>query len=243
MDNKGQKRELMELLAMVEGACGNFINYLTSEQKEEIGSLEKWSAKDVFSHLVFWGDHFNSQITHAKKNEKVPLAGDYVDQVNDGVLFKHLHQPFNEAKEAFERSFKASVELLNGYSAGELNDKDIYEYLNGRTILERALGTFCWHIGYHLSDFYLKDGQKGKAAALQETLTEKLRVFPSWKANAIYNLACFYAQTDEKGKAITHLKNAFITRPDFIEWAKQDSDLDPLRKEPDFIALFDVDQK
>ena len=233
----------MALLDTVKRACNDFVDYLSSEQKETIGSLEKWSARDVFSHLVFWGDHFNSQIKHAKNDEKVPLSGDYTDQINDGVLFKHLHQPFKEAREAFEQSLKASAEILNGYSADKLKDKEIYKYLNGRTILENALGTFGWHIGYHLSDFYLKDEQKGKAAALQEMLTEKFRVFPSWEANAIYNLACFYAQIDEKEKAVVHLKSAFIARPDFIEWAKQDSDLDPLRKEPDFIALFNVDQK
>jgi len=155
MDNKQQKSELMNVLSVIDNACTKFFDNLTTEQKEEIGSLEKWSAKDMLFHLAFWGDHFNTQITNAKKGEKVPQAGDYTDQVNDGVLFKHLHHQFEEAREAFERSLKASIEILKRYSADELNEKEFYEYLNGRTILNRALGTFGWHIGFHISDISL----------------------------------------------------------------------------------------
>ena len=65
-----------------------------------------------------------------------------------------------------------------------------------------------------------------------------LRDFPTWKTNAIYNLAFFFAQIGSKEKSINNLKTAFIIRPDLIEWAKNENDLDALRNGLDFKALF-----
>jgi len=78
----------------------------------------------MLSHLVFWGNHFNSQVEKAKSGEKAPLAGDYFDQVNDGVLIEHMEQPFSEALIELERSFQKSTEILKSFSADELNDKE-----------------------------------------------------------------------------------------------------------------------
>ena len=91
---------------------------------------------------------------------------------------------------------------------------------------------------HHISDFYYKNGKKEKAIAQQEIITMRLNVFPSWKANAIYNLACFFALNGEKDRAIKSLKNSFVDRPELIEWSKSDSDLDGLRDDADFKALY-----
>jgi len=238
MNNNQLKAALMGFLKLIKNEIAIFEQGLTEKQKEEKGSLEKWSAKDTLSHLVFWGDHFNSQTEKAKSGEKVPMAGDYFDQVNDGVLIEHMEQSFSEALIELERSFENSIEILKSFSADELNDKENFEHLNGRTLMDHALGTLGWHITHHISDFYIKNGRTEKAIVLQEKYTIKLRDFPTWEANAIYNLACFFAQIGNKEKAINNLKTAFIIRPDLIEWAKNDSDLEPLRKDLDFKALF-----
>ena len=170
----------------------------------------------------------------------MPLAGDYFDQVNDGVLIEHMEQPFSEALIELERSFKKSAEILESFSSDELNDKEKFEYLNGGTFIDNALGTLGWHVAHHISDFYVKNDQIEKAIALQEKYTKKLRDLPAWEANAIYNLACFFTLIGEKEKAIINLETAFIARPDLIEWSKKDNDLDALREDKDFKALFPV---
>ena len=73
MDNNQFKDALMSFLKLINNEIANFEQGLTEKQKEEKGSLEKWSAKDTLSHLVFWGDHFNSQAEKAKSGEKVVL--------------------------------------------------------------------------------------------------------------------------------------------------------------------------
>jgi hypothetical protein len=70
-----------------------------------------------------------------------------------------------------------------------------------------------------------------KAAQLQETYTAKLLSFPTWKANAWYNLACFYSLNGKKDEAIKNLELAFKEKPELKEWSKKDTDIDPLRDE------------
>ena len=238
MDNNQLKDTLVSLLERIKNEIANFEQGLSEEQKKEKGSLTKWSAKDTLSHLVFWGNHFNLQVKKARGGEKVPQAGDYFDQVNDGVLVEHLEQPFSEALAELNKSFQESAEILDSFSGDELNSKETFVFLNERTLIDRALGPLGWHIAHHISDFYVKHGQTKKAIELQEKLTKKLCDFSAWEANAIYNLACFFAQNDNKAKAIINLKKAFLVRPDLIDWARNDSDLEPLREDLDFVALF-----
>jgi len=228
----------MEFLKLIRNEITVFEKGLIEKQTMEKGSLKKWSAKDTLSHLVFWGNHFNSQTEKAKSGEKVPQAGDYFDQVNDGVLIEHMEQSFSEALNELQMSFQKSIVILKSISADELNDKEKFEHLNDRTLIDSALGTLGWHVTHHIGDFYVKNGQTEKAIALQEKYTEKLCDFPAWEANAIYNLACFFTMIGEKEKAIINLETAFITRPDLIEWSKNDNDLDALREDADFKALF-----
>lgn len=232
------KEQLIAFMSLVNEEVSSFVNDLSEAEKSETGSREKWAAKDVFSHLVFWGNHFNNQLTDARRGEKAPTAGDYTDEINDGVLYRHLEQPFSEALSAYAESFQQSKHIVADTTPDDLSSKGLYDYLNGRSILDMALGTFGWHVVFHISDHYLRKGQLEKAIALQEKYTEELRSFPDWEANAIYNLACFYAQIGEVKKVIANLKPAFLKRPDLIEWAKNDPDLDPLREDPAFIALF-----
>ena len=54
---------------------------------------------------------------------------------------------------------------------------------------------------------------------------------------SLYNAACFYAQMGEKRLALDTLRNATIAGWVDYEWIKRDTDLDPIRKEPEYIEL------
>jgi len=238
MNNIQLKDAFIDFLNQIKNEMADFEKELTDKQKKKKGSLKKWSAKDTISHLVFWGNHFNSLIEKAKNGEKVPQVGDYYDLVNDGVLIKHMDKPFNEALSDLYKSFQESIKTLKSFSADELNDKKKYEYLNDRTLIDQSLGTLGWHVMHHISDFYAKNGQKKKAISQQENITEKLRKFPSWKDSAVYNLACFFTLNNENERAIKFLRIAFADRPELIDWSKSDSDLDALRDDAEFKALY-----
>jgi hypothetical protein len=53
-----------------------------------------------------------------------------------------------------------------------------------------------------------------------------------------YNLACHYALSGQKERAISGLREALTLNPDLTEWSKQDPDFVPLRQEAGYQALY-----
>jgi hypothetical protein len=234
-----QVNEMFDLMKFVRQELDNLIEQLTPEEKARRGSLRQWSAKDMLAHLTFWSGHFNRQIENALAGKPVPLAGEYTNQLNDGVLYEHLEQPFEEARAEEAAIYLEFNRIIDGLSPAELLDPKKFAYLDGRSLLERILGTHAYHPAFHISDYYIKAGHAEKARDLQEVLTERLSIFPNWKTNATYNLACFYSLNGFKQEAIEKLKVAFCEKPDLIEWSQQDSDIDPLRGMAEYQALIE----
>ena len=53
----------------------------------------------------------------------------------------------------------------------------------------------------------------------------------------LYNVACVFSQLGETKLAIESLKNAFQAGYQYADWIKRDSDLDPIRNDPEYIEL------
>jgi tetratricopeptide (TPR) repeat protein len=237
MDNMQVKKEMLDLFSFLREELNGIVNGLTGGQKQMRGSLQEWGVKDMLTHLAFWGDHFNNQLEAAHKGSHVPEAGDYYEVLNDGILLRTMDKPFEDARREEEAVFEKSISLLEAVSPDDLMDPKKYAFMNGRTLLDRALGTECWHVVSHISDYYIKQGKYDKAARLQEAYTARLLEFPTWKGNAYYNLACFYSLNGKKDKALENLKLAFKEKPDLKEWCKKDPDIDPLREEKEYQSL------
>lgn len=237
MDNVELKTKMLDLFRTVRVELDRLIEGLTSEEKNARGSMAQWSVKDMLAHLAFWGSHFNEQITKAQAGKAVPMAGDYYEILNDGVLLRNLDTPFESARAEEKAAYEETMRILEGIDADDLNDPKYLEFLNNRPLVDRALGTECWHVLSHISDYYVKKGDLRKAEELQVSYTEKLQAFPGWKANATYNLACFYSLNGMKEKAYNNLEIAFRERPELKEWAQKDPDMKPICEEADFKAL------
>jgi len=237
MDNIQIKKNMLDLFSSMHKELKAIVSRLTDEEKNARGSIEQWSVKDILVHLAFWGSHFNRQVEKAIAGQTVPVAGDYYEILNDGILMRNLDKPLEDARREEEAVFNQTIRLLEGMNEDELVDFEKYAFLEKRSLLDRALGTECWHVLSHISDYYVKKGQIEKAEVLQVSYTEKLKSFPTWKANAVYNLACFYSLCGKKEQALRNLKVAFSERPQLMEWSKQDTDIDPLRDDPRYQAL------
>jgi len=57
------------------------------------------------------------------------------------------------------------------------------------------------------------------------------------RGTAAYNLGCFFARHGRADEALPYLKAGIELRPALRDWAKQDSDVDPIRTEPELVAL------
>ena len=238
MDALSEKQMILNLVQATYLDLMDLVATLSPQEKKARGNLQMWSAKDMVTHLVFWERHFINQLNKMVKGEKIPMAGDYLDQVNDGVLVEHMDQSLEDGLSEYQ---KIHAELLSKYkvfTTEDLNDPKKFAWLEGQSMSDRILGNSVWHPLSHIADFYVKRGMLEKAIHLQKASTDKLKIFPGWGPKAIYNLACFYALNGMIEKAIPNLKEAFKLRPDLLEWSKQDSDLILLRDLPEFKALY-----
>jgi tetratricopeptide (TPR) repeat protein len=93
----------------------------------------------------------------------------------------------------------------------------------------------------HQSDFYLKRGDGERAAGVQEAAVGRLAELddsPEWRSIPIYNLACYDALCGQSEKALDWLREALALNPGFVEWSRQDPDLESLRGLPGYQAIY-----
>ena len=89
-----------------------------------------------------------------------------------------------------------------------------------------------WELWYPLRKRY----EAGEHAEVATELRELVAEAPQYGL-LFYNLACLESLTGERTAAMEHLGKAIELSEGFREYAKQDSDLDPLRDDPAFDEL------
>lgn len=178
MDNAELKTMMLDLFHAVRVELDLLIDGLIEEEKNARGSMAEWSAKDMLAHLAFWGSHFNEQIRKAQLGEAVPMAGDYYEILNDGVLLRNLDTPFETARAEEQTAYEETMGILDGIDADDLNDPKFLEFLNSRSLVDRALGTECWHVLAHVSDYYVKKGDMQKRKNCRSATPKSCRTFP-----------------------------------------------------------------
>jgi len=115
-----------------------------------------------------------------------------------------------------------------------------------RTAFAEEAGTQVLAVGSTVGEAYHGGGwevwapfhpqfEAGEYEAVIDSGRETLEA--SGYAAPLYNLACCEALLGRKEDAIGHLRTAFEKRPGLRDLAKEDTDLDPLRDEPAFVAL------
>jgi hypothetical protein len=80
------------------------------------------------------------------------------------------------------------------------------------------------------------DFQAGKYEEVADRGRELIEANPDY-AGLLYNVACAESLAGRKQDAIAHLRRSFELSDRFRELAKEDSDFDPLRDEPEFAQL------
>ncbi len=91
---------------------------------------------------------------------------------------------------------------------------------------------FGWEVWMPLNALY----QAGDYAAAADKGREVVEAYPQY-AGPLYNLACCESLAGRTDDAIEHLRQALERSDRFREFAKGDSDLDPIRSDPRFADL------
>ncbi len=208
------------------------------------GTVEEWSIKDIVAHIMYWRKQLVGRLEAIQKGERPVFAGsqEALDAINDQAFTDYKEIPWVEIWSESVQVFSRVLELIDQFSEQELFDPGQFEWLEGQPLWRNITENSFAHPLAHISDFYLDLGEREKAIENERFSTEiglGMDDSPIWRGAMWYNLACFYIKIEDFDAALTLLQEAFILNPELKAWGKQDSDLDPLRQNPDFEALYD----
>ncbi|NLF02472.1 MAG: ClbS/DfsB family four-helix bundle protein [Anaerolineales bacterium] len=233
------KQKLSELLSQAYAEEQEFVAALTAEEREAHGALEAWSAKDLVAHTAEWKVSMAARLSVAREGGTPPAYGD-LDATNADIFERYQVASWDEVLALMARSQRDLLVELAAMPEALLRDAERFPWQRGRPLWQDVAGHGFIHPLAHLVERYLRRGDTAYAQGLMEQLARRLPELddtPSWRAVAVYNLACFHAQAGQPEQALAVLGEALRLNPGLTEWSQKDPDLASLRHLPEYRAL------
>ena len=233
------KKELTELLQKGHELEREFVDSLSGQERTASGSLEHWTAKDTIAHNAYWRKHHADDVLAVLAGESPVEVED--DQINAEVYSRYKDKSWQEIDALVETSLKRMGEALAALSEEDLQRSDFYPWEQGRPLWREIVGNIYTHPIIHVSDWYIKRGDPSHAGKLYQEMTARLTGLddsPEWQGTIRYNNACSFSLLGDKETAIRELREALKLNPGLTEWSQQDSDLEPIRGEAGYRALY-----
>lgn len=232
--------KINELIAEAWQLEQEFLNEQPLEERDRPGTFEHWARKDVATHIETWISRLVENIHKALHGETPYHYADF-ETANLKVFEMHQAKTWQEAFDFAAQSRRSLIELVKELGAEGLERTDLLPWQDQpiwRNIAADAYNHALIHIGEH----YRWLGFPERYASIIQKMAEGsagLDDSPAWQGGVIYNLACVHALNGDKDQAIAELGEALHLRPDLLEWSQQDSDLESLRGEPAYQALYE----
>lgn len=232
--------DLIQLLERTREEEELYIARLSPQEREQVGRLDGWSAKDLMSHLAAWRLRMADRLETAQQGGAPPPDAE-VEAENAAIWAEYAGKSWDEVRQALALSHRRLADSLQALSDEELTDPQRFEWQRGQPLWRGVAGNGCTHPVMHLADAYARRGQMDDAAAMMEDISAQLAELedaPRWKGVVRYNLACFYALAGAKARAVKLLGEALELHPGLAEWSKEDTDLASLRGMPEYDRLY-----
>lgn len=232
--------DLIQLLERTREEEELYIARLSPQEREQVGRVDGWSAKDLMSHLAAWRSRMADRLEAA--HEGGARSPDVEpDPENARIWAEFAGKSWDEVRQALALSHRRLADSMQALTDDELTDPQRFESQQGQPLWRGVAGNGCTHPIMHLADAYVKRGEGTYGAAMMEDVSEGLALLddtPRWQGVVRYNLACYFALAGERIRAIGILRDALRLHPGLTEWSKEDTDLASLRGQADYKALY-----
>ena len=232
--------KLIELLERTQYEEEAFVAQLTAQERERVGKVDDWSAKDLIAHLAGWKLRMADQMAALSRGENKRDVED-IDAENALIWSEYCDRSWEEVVQASSLGHRRLIDGLQAMLSNDLHEADRFESQKGQPLWRSVASNGCTHPMMHLAEAHMKRGQAARAKAMMESLSEGLAQLdesPRWVGVVRYNLACYLALAGEKNTAIEILGEALRLHPGLIEWSRQDTDLTSLRGLPGYERLY-----
>ncbi len=231
-----RKELLAELLAQAYEAELAYVAALADEEKAQVGTVDDWSAKDAFAHVAVW-KAYRVPDMQAVIQGGLPAQIEDFDQENALIFERYRDKSWDEILAFAAETYQALVGQLEAMSEAELEMKWDEE----RPLWRLIVGNGYIHPLVHVSGYYQAQGHMQRVGELTAMLGQPLLGLddgPTWRGEIHYNQACGYALLGKTEQALAELTEALALAPNLKEWSQQDADLDSIRGEPAYQALY-----
>ncbi len=185
-------------------------------------------------HISMWRERLRDALTEFRHARPYAAPPENIDEVNDAELASGIGTPLADAAARAENLLGELIGL-----AGELGDRP-FKWFSATSTGEALLRNSYTHPRLHIVAYLMENGRRDLAHRMLEDAASEMREISapsSALGAALYNLACGRVDEDRLDDALELLVEAFPLRPDLIEGAKRDPDLEALRDNPGFKAL------
>jgi hypothetical protein len=232
--------KLIELLEQTQAEEEAFIAQLTAQERERVGKVNDWSAKDLIAHLAGWKLRMADRLAALGRGDTTAQTEE-IDAENALIWSEYCDRSWEEVVQASSLGHRRLIDGLNAMSVDDLHDADRFASQKGQPPWRSVAGSGCTHPMMHLAEAQMKRGQAARARGMMESLSEGLERLddsPRWVGVVRYNLACYLALAGEKDKAVQLLSEALRLHPGLTEWSRQDADLASLHDLPGYERLY-----
>src|SRR5579871_2169758 len=148
-----------------------FVAGLTDAQRTQVGTPQRWSAKDNLAHIAFWQKHLVGDHQTLERGETPPQLPD--DNEQNQIIFQmYRDQTWSEVNAAAESAYKGLLALLEGYSEADLTTPNRLPSPRDYPLWRDFLSSGYSHPVFHYADFYLEHGDVARATTLQIQLAK-----------------------------------------------------------------------
>ncbi|MGE5795533.1 MAG: protein kinase domain-containing protein, partial [Ignavibacteria bacterium] len=154
----------------------------------------------------------------------------------------HSRDRDHEALELFQKVIKLNPDFYSVYGDLQIVYARLGEHEKYNEVVQTSLKVYERYLAHHPDDarghmyFAVDLAQVGRKDEAKLQAAKALELSPD-DPLMLYNATCFYSQMGEKKLAVESLKNAFTVGYANYEWLKRDTDIDPIRNEPEFLEL------
>lgn len=233
------KSQLISALQAAQNETLQMAQSLSESDRNESGSAEQWAPRDYLAHIGMSRRFLADDLAAARRGE-TPPQGDQPDRSNPAVYAVYSHKPWADIQSLLEESHQELIDQLQAFTDEEINDPDHFAWMGGAPIWRRVAGTCFIHTTVHLAQTYLEHGDAESArrvAKLEQEQGLALDSSDRWLGMVHYNQGCYHALLGEKEHALRELEHGFRLSSQFVEFARQDTDLASLHNDPDYLEM------
>jgi uncharacterized damage-inducible protein DinB len=214
-----------------------FLDNLTDEDRQAVGTYQKWSAKDLFAHVNFWQRLEAEKILEWLETGTAEPAPHF-EQSNLDAYNTFAESSWDEIIASHDETVEMmrevmgsmSEEILLGPSWGS-EERKMWESLVQRIYSHKLI---------HYSEYYQEKEQIDITSRLWSEwaeLVSPLDPGDRWQGRVYYNAACGLALAGDRDGALAKLSISLEMQPGMKTWARLDGDLAILHGSEEFKPL------